>query len=131
MNLWRDVRYGARMLAASPVGRLAAMPVDAVRSIVDAESERLAAIGRHEVTQGRALVHSVVDDTFDGLIDKVSDNDALNELVKQQAVGITGAAIQEVRESGAAADGLTDTVVRKILRRVPRELPPRPAARGE
>ena len=59
------VSAGWRMLAASPVGRLAAMPVDAVRSIVDAESERLAAIGRHEVIQGRALVHSVVDDTDD------------------------------------------------------------------
>jgi hypothetical protein len=120
------VSWGWRATAASPVGWVIAKPVDAVLDRVDAEAERLAAIGRNEYTQGRVLFDSVVDNAIDLVLDNVSESESLNELIREQAIGVGGAAIQEVRETGAAADSLTDSVVRKILRRPPRPLPPMP-----
>ena len=52
---------------------------------------------------------------------------ALGDMIREQVFGITDSAIQEVRETGAAADNLTDSAIRKILRRQPRALPPKPA----
>jgi len=121
------VGYGWRVTANSPVGWLIARPVEAVQQRVDAENHRLSEIGRTEVAHGKALVGSVVDATIDEVLDNVSESDALNELIREQAFGITDSAIQEVRETGAAADNLTDLAIRKILRREPRSLPPKPA----
>lgn len=120
------VSWGWRVTAASPIGWVMSKPVDAVRDRVDVEAERLAAIGRSEYAQGRVLFENVVDTAIDGMLDNVSESEALNELIRDQALGIGGAAIQEVRETGAAADSLTDTIVRKLLRRPPRPLPPMP-----
>jgi hypothetical protein len=125
------VSWGWRVTAASPIGWVVAKPVDAVRERVDAEAERLAAIGRSEYAQGRVLFESVVDNAIDGVLDNVSESEALNELIREQALGMGGAAIQEVRETGAAADGLTDAIVRKLLRRPPRPLPPMPETGAE
>lgn len=125
------VSFGWRVVAASPIGWVIAKPVDAVRERVDAETERLAAIGRQEYAEGRVMFDAVVDNTIDGVLDNVADNEALNDLIRDQALGITDAAVQEVRETGAAADNMTDSIVRKLLRREPRSLPPRPADGGE
>lgn len=123
--------WGWRVTAASPIGWVIAKPVDAVRDRVDAEAERLAAIGRSEYAQGRVLFENVVDNAIDGVLDNVSESEALNDLIRDQALGVGGAAIQEVRETGAAADSLTDSIVRKLLRRDPRPLPPKPANGAE
>lgn len=117
-----------RIVAASPIGWVVAGPLDAVLQRIDAESERLSTIGRSEVAQGRTLVETVVDTTIDDVLDNVSDSDALNDLIREKAAGVTDLAIQEVRETGAAADDLTDRAVRRLMRRPPRDLPPRPAA---
>lgn len=114
-----------RITAASPIGWIIAKPVDAVRDRVDAETERLAAIGRREYAQGRVLFENVVDNAVDGVLDNVSESQALNDLIREQTLGIGGAAIREVRETGAAADSLTDSIVRKLLRKEPRLLPPK------
>jgi hypothetical protein len=123
--------FGWRVTAASPVGWLIAKPVDAVRGRVDAELERLAAIGQSEYAQGKVLFESVVDATIDGVLDNVSESEALNDLIREQALGIGDAAIEEIRETGAAADTMTDAFVRKLLRREPRPLPPVPANGAE
>jgi hypothetical protein len=120
-----------RITAASPIGWVIAKPVDAVRDRVDAEAERLAAIGRREYSQGRVLFENVVDNVVDGVLDNVSESQALNDLIREQTLGIGGAAIQEVRETGAAADSLTDSIVRKLLRKEPRLLPPKPNGGAE
>lgn len=125
------VSWGWRVTAASPIGRVIAKPVDVLRDRMDAETERLAAIGRSEYAEGRVLFEKVVDNAIDGVLDNVSESDALNELIRDQALGIGDAAIEEVRETGAAADQLTDSIVRKLLRRDPRDLPPMPANGSE
>jgi hypothetical protein len=118
--------WGWRVTAASPIGWVIAKPVDAMMERVDAEAKRLAAIGRNEYAHGKLLFETVVDNTIDGVLDNVSESDALNDLIREQALGIGDAAIQEVRETGAAADSLTDTIVRRLTRRDPRPLPPTP-----
>ncbi len=123
--------WGWRVTAASPVGWVISKPVEAVRERVDAEAQRLAEIGRNEYAQGRVLFETVVDNTIDGVLDNVSESDALNELIREQALGIGDAAIQEVRETGAAVDSRTDAIVRKLLRREPRRVPPMPANGAE
>lgn len=120
--------YGWRLVAASPIGWLVSKPIDAVKERVDAESERLYGIGREEVAQGKTLVGTAMDTTIDVVLDNVSESEALNELIRDKAAGVTDLAIQEVRETGAAADNLTDTAIRRLLRRPPRPLPPKPAA---
>jgi hypothetical protein len=125
------VSWGWRVTAASPIGWVIAKPVDAVRVRVDAETGRLAAIGRSEYAQGRVLFENVVDHAIDGVLDNASESEALNELIREQALGMGGAAIQEVRETGAAADSLTDAIVRRLLRRPPRPLPPMPDTESE
>lgn len=128
-GLVREVTgYGWRLVSASPIGWLVATPVDAVRHRLDAESDRLAAIGQSEVVQGKALVETAMDTSIDIVLDNISESEALNDLIREKAAGITGAAIQEVRETGAAADHITDTAIRRLLRRPPRPLPPKPAA---
>ncbi len=94
---------------------------------IDAETDRLVEIGRAEVAHGKVLVETVVDTTIDGVLDNVSESDALGDMIREQAFGITDSAIQEVRETGAAVDNLTDSAIRKILRREPRALPPKPS----
>lgn len=120
--------YGWRVVAASPIGWLVSKPVDAVRERVGAESERLFEIGLAQVAQGKVLVETTMDTTIDVVLDNVSESEALNELIRDKAAGITGAAMQEVRETGAAADNITDSAIRRLLRRPPRPLPPKPAA---
>jgi len=125
------VSWGWRVTAASPIGWVIAGPVDAVRDRMDVETERLAAIGRSEYAEGRVLFEKVVDNAIDGVLDNVSESDALLELIRDAALGMGDAAIEEVRETGAAADQLTDSIVRKLLRRDPRDLPPMPANGSE
>jgi hypothetical protein len=120
--------YGWRLVAASPIGWLVSKPVDAVRERMDAESERLYAIGRTEVARGKTLVGTAMDTTIDVVLDNVSESEALNDLIRDKAAGVTDLAIQEVRETGAAADNITDTAIRRLLRRPQRPLPPKPAA---
>ncbi len=119
--------FGWKVTMASPVGWLIAKPVDAARR----EAERLAEIGRQEIAQGRIVFDRFVDTTIDQVLSNVSESNALNELIRDQALGVGGAAIQEVRETGAAADSLTDSLVRRVLRREPRALPPVPAGEVE
>jgi len=121
------VGYGWRVTANSPVGWLISKPVEAVLQRIDAETDRLVEIGRAEVAHGKVLVETVVDTTIDGVLDNVSESDALGDMIREQAFGITDSAIQEVRETGAAVDNLTDSAIRKILRREPRALPPKPS----
>jgi hypothetical protein len=66
--------------------------------------------------------------SVDGIVGYLSESDELGELVREQTIGITGAAVQEIRETGAAADGLTEGIFRKLLGRDRRPLPLVPAA---
>ncbi len=90
------------------------------------ERERLAAVGTGEYTRGRVLAAHTFERSLAGIIGLISESEELDELVREQTLGITGSAVREIRETGAAADLLTERLFRRILRRDFRALPPKP-----
>ena len=102
---------------------LAERSTAATRASITAELEELVALGSTEIARGRKLVEAVFDESMDSIIDHVADSQSLDDLVREQTTGITAGAVREVRETGAAADGLTENVVRKLFRRPLREAP--------
>jgi hypothetical protein len=92
------------------------------------ELDRLSKVGTAEYARGRVLSVQAFERSVDGIVGYLSKSDELGELVREQTIGITGAAVQEIRETGAAADGLTEGIFRKLLGRDRRPLPPVPAA---
>jgi hypothetical protein len=90
------------------------------------ELERLANVGTAEYARGRVLSVHAFERSIDGIIGYLGDSEEVGELVREQTLGITGAAVQEIRETGAAADSLTEGIFRKMLGRDRRPLPPAP-----
>lgn len=90
------------------------------------ERDRLTAVGTGEYARGRVLAAHAFERSIDGILALVSDSDELDELVRDQTIGITGSAVREIRETGAAADLLTERFFRRILGRESRSLPPKP-----
>ena len=93
------------------------------------ELDRLSKVGAAEYTRGRVLSVQAFERSVDGVVGYLSESDELGELVREQTIGITGAAVHEIRETGAAADGLTEGILRRLLRRDSRPLPPLPAVK--
>jgi len=88
------------------------------------EMERLTNVGTAEYARGRVLAVYAFQESTDGIVGLLSNSEELGDLVREQTLGVTGSAVQEVRETGAAADGLTEGVFRRIFRRDDRPLPP-------
>lgn len=97
------------------------------RTAFAAELERLANVGTAEYARGRVLSVQAFERSIDGIVGYLGDSDEVGELIREQTLGITGAAVQEIRETGAAADGLTEGIFRRLLGRETRPLPPAPA----
>jgi hypothetical protein len=113
----------ADAMSGTVVGRLA----DSLAAMSAEEAARLAALGRAEIAFGRRLVGEVYDLGVDAVLGHLGGSEALEELVADQALGVTRGAVQEVRETSAAADWLTEAVFRRIARRSRRPIPPKPA----
>ena len=101
------------------------------RKALGQEFQRLSAVGSAEYSRGRVLAVEAFTTSIDGIIGYLGDSDEIGELVREQTLGVTGAAVQEIRETGAAADGLTEGIFRRILRRDLKSLPPQPAFEAE
>lgn len=117
---------------AAPVGRvLSGTAIGAVmselRGTFQAEGERLAAIGRSEYIKGRMVAESVANQGVDAVVDYLGESDAVDDFVQEQAFGVGRGAVQEVRETGAAADGLSEAIFRRLFHREARAFPPEPA----
>ena len=98
------------------------------REALAQELDRLSKVGAAEYTRGRVLSVQAFERSVDGIIGYLGESEELGELVREQTLGVTGAAVQEIRETGAAADGLTEGIFRKLLGRDSRPLPPVPAS---
>jgi hypothetical protein len=99
-----------------------------LRTAIADERERLAAVGTAEYARGRVLAVYAFEQSVEGMVALLSESEELGELVREQTLGVTGAAINEIRETGAAADRLTEGLFRRLRRRPERSLPPMPAA---
>lgn len=117
---------GAAIAQVTGVAGLVSAMTEPTRAALAEELDRLMNVGTAEYARGRVLSVQAFERSIDGIIGYLGDSDEVGELVREQTLGITGAAVQEIRETGAAADGLTEGVFRRLLGRGQRSLPPKP-----
>ena len=122
---------GSVLAESTGVGPLLADLTLPTREALAAEYERLVNVGTAEYARGRVLAVGTFTESLDGIIGYLGDSDEVGELVREQTLGVTGAAVLEIRETGAAADGLTEGIFRKIFRRDVQSLPPKPRFESE
>jgi hypothetical protein len=117
---------GAAVAEATGVASFVSSVTEPSRVALADEIDRLAKVGTAEYARGRVLAVRAFEESFDAIVTYMGESDEVTEIVRQQTIGITGSAVQEVRETGAAADGLTEGVIRKLFGRTIRPLPPMP-----
>jgi hypothetical protein len=117
---------GAAVAEATGVANFVSSVTEPSRVALAEEIDRLAKVGTAEYARGRVLAVQAFEQSFDGIVGYMSESEEVSELVRQQTIGITGSAVQEIRETGAAADGLTEGLLNKLRGRKPRTVPPMP-----
>jgi hypothetical protein len=117
---------GAVLAESTGVGPFVADLTLPTREALATEYERLVNVGSAEYARGRVLAVGAFTESVDGIIGYLGDSEEVGELVREQTMGVTGAAVLEIRETGAAADGLTEGIFRKIFRRDIQSVPPKP-----
>lgn len=125
------VGTGAVVAEAMGVAGFIASVTEPTRTAISVEIDRLTDVGTAEYARGRMLSIQVFERSVNGMIEYLATSDELGDLVREQTLGVTGAAVQEIRETSAAVDGLTEGIFRKLLGRTIREIPPMPMANGE
>ncbi len=121
----------AALAEASGVAPFVAEVTAPTRQAIADEIDRLTAVGSAEYARGRVLAGDVFTQSIDGIVGYLSDSDEVGDLIREQTLGFAGGAVQEVRETGAAADGLTEGIFRKLFGREINPLPPKPVFDGE
>ena len=114
----------AYLAEATGVATFVVGVTEPARTAFAEERQRLTKVGTAEYARGRVLAVYSFEESIAAIVDLVSESPELAELVREQTIGITGSAVNEVRETGAAADSLTEGVIRRILRRPIRDMPP-------
>lgn len=116
----------AAIAEATGVAPFVAEVTAPTRRAIAEEIERLTAVGSAEYARGRVLATETFTSSVDGIVEYLGNSDEVGELIREQTLGFAGSAVQEVRETGAAADGLTEGIFRRIFGREIRALPPKP-----
>lgn len=93
------------------------------------EIERWIAIGQAEEQRSRAIARTAVPEIVDEVLESLADNPELQDLIQQQSVGLAGEVVDSVREVTVTADAVMEGIVRRLLRRRPRNQLPAPDKR--
>jgi len=117
---------GAYLARATGIAAFVEGLAEPLITAISEERERLSSVGTAEYARGRVLAVQAFEQSVDGIMGYIGKSDELGELVREQTLGITGSAVREIRETGAAADGLTEGIIRRLLGREKRGLPPVP-----
>ena len=125
------LRRGAAFAEATGIAPYVAELTQPTRVALVEEFDRLVSVGSAEYARGRVLSVGAFTESMDGIVSYLGDSDEVKELVREQTMGMTGAAVQEIRETGATADGLTEAIFRKVFRRDIESLPPKPSFNTE
>lgn len=125
------ISTGAAFAEATGVAPFLAELTLPTRIALVEEFDRLVSVGSAEYARGRVLSVGTFTESVDGIVSYLSDSDEVKELVREQTLGVTGAAVQEIRETGAAADGLAEGIFRKLFGRDIKSLPPKPVIETE
>ncbi len=118
---------GAAVAEATGAASFVSSVTEPGRAALAEEIDRLAKVGTAEYARGRVLAVQAFERSFDGFVGYMGDSEEVSDLVREQTIGITGSAVQEIRETGAAADGLTEGLLNRLRGRKPRTVPPLPA----
>jgi hypothetical protein len=89
--------------------------------------------GKQEEQKGKLLAQEAVFEIIDEVIEFVAENpeaaDWIQQVIGGQSIGLATSVRDNARQLTAASDGLAEAMVRRILRRTPRQaLPPSPLA---
>lgn len=104
-------------------------PVESRLRNLAIQASVIAREGKLHEQKGRLLATDTIGDITDDVIPVIVDNPTLNEaipdLIGRQSVGLAGIVTDNIRSVTVVADSVTESLVRKILRRTPRtSLPP-------
>jgi hypothetical protein len=82
-------------------------------------------LGRTHEPAARLMARQLTMEVIDDFISHLSENEELASLVQEQSVSLATETVDEFRSRTVSADALAENIVRRILRRPPRqELPP-------
>jgi hypothetical protein len=106
-------------------------PIEARLRSWGREADLVVREGKLEEQKGRWLAGQTVGEIIDDVLDFMSESPELDqfvrELIGQQSVGLAGAVRDNARQMSVVTDNVAEGVVRKLLRRTPRQaLPPSP-----
>jgi hypothetical protein len=87
--------------------------------VYDPTVARWIVLGRAEEQRSRALARAALRDIMEDVIDYLAGEPAIQELIRAQSTSLASDALGEVRERTVSADLFVDTIVRRLLRRVP------------
>jgi hypothetical protein len=128
---WRFTGSAIEPLTGNRVSGRVVGPFDrAFSRLVDRGQKRVNAwveLGRAHEPSARLIARQTYLEIVDDFITHLSKNQQLADLVQEQSVGLANEVVDEVRERTVSADTLAESIVRRILKRPPRDaLPPPP-----
>ncbi|MFO7661415.1 MAG: hypothetical protein R6X18_02355 [Chloroflexota bacterium] len=83
-------------------------------------------LGRRNEPAARIQARQLTLEIIDDFISHLSENEELAQLVQEQSVGLATEAVDEFRTRTVSADAVAEDIVRRILRRPPRQMLPQP-----
>ncbi len=101
--------------------------LDGLLSNASSAIDRWTAQGWSEEQHGRRMARQATASVIDELFDYMAQNPEVRELVEQQATGMAGAAMNEVRGRTATADLWIERLAHNLLRRPASDMPAEPA----
>jgi hypothetical protein len=125
---WTEVTASARRLAAplvravSLVGWLPGIPrraaeLRAWRARETRRFARLAAAGRRERAESRAIARAALITIREAMLARISESPDLKRVIHEQSAGVAATAVGELRERSARIDDLAEGAVGRLLGR--------------
>lgn len=110
-----------RPIRNSFIGRPLQSRYDYLTALGEESLARWVNIGRRTEPESRRLARMTYREIIDEFISDLSQNPELQSVVQQQSLSFAGEVRDEVRERTVSADNVLEDIVRRVLRRPPRE----------
>ena len=127
---WRFTGSAAQPLVNNRVTGIVMRPVDrAFDRLVNRGQKRVndwVELGRTQEPGARRIARKTFQEVIDEFIGHLAENKELADLVQNQGMGLASEAVDEFRSRTVSADAIAENIVRRILRRPPRQELPRP-----
>lgn len=127
---WRFTGSAAQPLVNNRVTGIVMGPIDrAFDRLVNRGQKRVNAwveLGRTQEPGARRIARKTFQEVIDEFIGHLAENKELADLVQNQGMGLASEAVDEFRSRTVSADAIAENIVRRILRRPPRQELPQP-----